>query len=271
MASAPEDTNDVSYYFRLATEQYADISLLFYLDRCPYSRITARCAGVKNGHFVLRAPLEEVENTQIVWGSAVKGYFSVRDERMTPCSFKSRLARIYNGTPNAIYMILPLPRLLDHNQRRFSRRVTMDPEMAESFGLWHGMLEGGDAENLPQWRWLAPESRFCDFDEISATGLRLDFPEKSPICAKMAVNDPILLKGNFAAGRKPMPIFVLGKIVRIMEREENEVGITSVGCNFITWRKVEDTGGQAWFRADPQEGIGLIAQWISRNFRNVNI
>lgn len=263
--------NDVAYYFKLAAEQFSTINLFFYLDRCQYSHINGVCVGLKSRHFVVRVPLEEVEKRQIVWGSEVAGYFTVRDASIEPCHFNSRLVRLYNSPPKYLLLVFPLPASIDHNQRRFSRRVNISHETADGFGVWHGVMEGGDFDSLPALRWFALENRHCDLAEISANGMRLDFPEKSPICAKLAVNDPVLLRGDFGTPRKPLPIFVLGNIVRIMQKPDGEEGITSVGCHFGNWRRVDATQGQTWFRADPQEGIGAIAQWISRNFRNLNL
>lgn len=271
MADSDREVGGIAYYFDLAVEQYSDVSLFFYLDKCPYSQVKGVCAGVKNGHFIVRVPLSALENTQIVWGSDVSGYFTVRDAQMVHCHFTTRLARLYNAPPDAMFLVCPLPKSMDHNQRRFSRRVTIGPEAAEGIGVWHSVLEGGDANSLPKARWLALESRHCELGEMSANGMRLDFPAKSPILARLGLNDPILLKGDFAPKNKPAPIFVLGNVVRIMPRPDSEEEITCVGCHFRAWRKVDPKAGQTWFRADSQEGIGVIAQWISRNFRNVNI
>lgn len=259
---------DSAYFFDLAVRQYTEINLFFYLNKCEYSNFKALCVGVKNGHFITRVPLAVVEDEPIVWGTEVSGYFTIRDATILACHFHTRLARIYNAPPDSLFLVFPLPRYIDHDQRRFSRRVSLNAEAATDFHIWHGMMEGGNEKTLPALKWMLLENRHCELGDLSANGLRLDFPEKSPILEKMAVNDEILFKGDFGLPKKPNEIFILGNIVRIMHRPEME-GIISVGCHFRAWRKVAGPGAQAWFRSDPQEGIGLIAQWLSRNFKAV--
>lgn len=261
--------DDVAQFFELATQQYSEINLVFYLDKCEYSRLTALCVGIKNGHFIARAPIEKIDTHPIIWGTETSGYFTVRDATIIHCHFKTRLARLYNAPPDALYLVFPLPRHIDHDQRRFSRRVIIDEEVADEFVVWHGLMDGGNFEKPPQLRWMALESRHCELAELSANGLRLDFPEKSPILEKLAINDEILLRGDFGLLKKPNYIFVLGNIVRIMKKPDNPE-IISVGCHFRSWRKVDAVNSQAWFRADNREGIGMIAQWLSRNFRSVS-
>lgn len=262
------NNEDAAYYFNLATEQYVEINLFFYLNKCEYSNFRALCVGIKNRHFICRIMLDQVEDVPIIWGTEVSGYFVVRDSELVYCHFHTRLARIYNGPPNALYLVFPLPRYIDHDQRRFSKRVTIDPEIATSFKIWHGTIDGGSSDTLPALRWITLENRHCEMADLSANGYRLDFPEKSPILEKFAVNDEMLLLGNFGLPRKPNNLYILGNIVRIMEKPESE-GIVSVGCHFRSWRKVDTPPAQAWFRSDSKEGIGLVAQWVSRNFRTV--
>lgn len=259
----------VAYFFDLAIKDYTTINLIFYLDKCEYSSLNAMCVGIKNDHFITRVSIEAVENSPIVWGTEVAGYFTVRDVNVVACNFRTRLVRIYNAPPDALFLVFPLPKFIDHDQRRFSKRVTLDPEKAAEFGLWHGTFVNGSSSELPQLRWGALENRHCSFAELSANGLRLDFDEKSPILAKMALKDEILLRGNFGTRTRADNIYVLGNIIRIMKKPESE-GITSVGCHFRAWRKVDAAVNQAWFKADPREGIGQISKWLSTNFRAVN-
>lgn len=262
------DPNDVVYFFDLAIQQYADLNLFFYLDKCEYSHIKSMCVGIKKGHFITRTPLAQIAKTPIVWGTEVNGYFSVRDTRLETCHFRTNLARIYNAPPDSIFLVFPLPRVIDHNQRRFSMRVNLDEEVADKFGVWHGILEGGDDTALPALRWLGLDPRHCPLAELSANGMRLDFAEKSPMLEKMSINDEMLLRGNFGIPKKPVEIFALGNVVRIMPKLESE-GMVSVGCHFRAWRKTDSPFSQAWFKADTEVGIGVIAQWLARNFKAV--
>lgn len=261
-------SNNVDYYFNLAIEQGTDFNLFFLLDRCPISHVHAPCVKVKNRHFVARAELEEIERNPIVWGADVRGYFTVRDNDVVNCHFTTRLARIYNGPLNSLYLVFPLPGVIDHNQRRFSRRVNIDRETASEFGIWTATLEGGDAETLPQAKWRPLHNYECELGELSASGLRLDVREDTALCERMGINDLILLKGDFGRPGKPFPLFVVGTVVRRMPKPDSE-GIICFGCHFISWRKVAAREGQTWFKADPEEGIGQIAQWISRNFHSL--
>lgn len=260
--------DDVSYWFDLAIQQYVDINLFFYLDKCEYSRLKSICVGIKNGHFITRSPLSQVASHPIVWGTEVNGYFTVRDKKPEVCHFRTRLVRIYNGPPNSVFLVFPLPRDMEHNQRRFSMRVNMDEETAGAFGVWHGMMEGGDTENLPQFRWLGLDARLCDLAELSSNGMRLDFAEKSPILEKLSINDEMLLRGNFGQPKKAAELLILGNIVRIMPKPESD-GIVSVGCHFRAWRRADAPSGQTWFKADPEVGVGLVSQWLARNFKAV--
>lgn len=261
--------DNVEYYFDLAIKDYVEIDLLFYLDKCEYSNLKALCVGLKNGHFIMRTSVAEVENSPLVWGTEVAGYFSVRDVEMIPCNFRTRLVRIYNAPPESLFLVCPLPSHMNHEQRRFSKRVNLDPEGNAGFDIWHGMFLNGDPETPPQLRWAQLESRHCELAELSANGMRLDFEENSPFLQKMAINDEMLLRGNFGTRARVDDIYVLGNIVRIMKKPEAE-GVMSVGCHFRAWRKVTAPANQAWFRSDAQEGIGQISQWLSRNYRSVN-
>lgn len=258
------DPHEVTYYFNLAVEQYADINLEFLLDQCPYSRISALCVGVKNGHFIVRILMSELENKSLVWGSEVNGFFSVRDLEITPCNFKTKLVRIYNAPPNALFLVFPLPDRLNHNQRRYSKRVNLDNSEEDGFSAWHGYMAGGDEEKPPQLRWQKLVSPACVLAELSANGMRLDMQDNSAIYTRIFLNDIVLLKGDFGSTQKPAQLYVLGNVVRKMPKPESE-GIMCVGCHFSAWRKI--SGSETWFRADDQEGVGLIAQWVSRNFR----
>lgn len=264
---AADNRDNVAYFFDLAIRQYSDISLFFYLDKCEYSHLKSLCVGVKNGHCIMRVPIAGIEQTPIVWGTEASGYFVVRDVEVTPCNFRSRLARIYNAPPDALFLVFPLPAYIDHDQRRFSKRVMLDEESAADFAVWHGVFTSNEQGALPQMRWSSLANCGCELAELSANGLRLDCNENSLALKKMAVNDEILLRGNFSSAAKPEEIYALGNIVRIMKKIDAE-NTFSVGCQFRSWRKTKDTG-QTWFKADPREGIGQIAQWVSRNFRSV--
>lgn len=262
------DRGDSEFFFNLAVQQYASIDLFFYLDRCPYTQIKALCVGVKKGYLVTRVPLEKIEEKQIIWGSEVTGYFTVRDATIEHCHFTSRLVRMYTAPVNSMYLVFPLPKTLDHNRRRFSRRVVPEKEFLQKLNLWHGELQGGDIESLPVLRWINLKNQQCQLGEISANGLRLDLGEKSPALPRLNVNDRILLRGDFGTASKPFNIFVIAVIVRKMADPENEE-LVNIGCHFINWRKVDDARNTSWLRCDAQEGIGVIAQWVSRNFRNL--
>ena len=263
-----EQKDDIAYYFDLAIQQYSEINLFFYLERCEYSNFKSLCVGLKNGHFITRVSLEKVEHTPIVWGTEISGYFTIRDTEIVPCHFKSRLVRIYNAPPDSLFLVFPLPDYMDHNQMRFSKRISLDPEIAQEFGLWHGMMGYGDESTLPILRWISLTGQQCQLAEISANGLRIDFEEKSPFLEKMGINDEILLRGNFGLPTKPFEMYIVGNIVRIMKKPESD-GIMSVGCHFQSWQKIDNAKTKAWFRADPQEGIGQVAQWLSRNYRRL--
>lgn len=263
-------TEESLNFFELAAQQYADIWISFYLDRCPYSRLQATCVGLKNGHLVARASLGEIGRQPIVWGTQVHAYFSVRDVDVVHCHFVSRLTRLYSAPPDSMLLVFPLPERLDHSQRRFSRRVEIKEDKIADFGLWHGALYGDNAEKLPQFRWEQLQGAFCSVGEISANGMRLDLNEAGPHAARITVNDWILLRGDFGAAAKSSPIFVLGNVVRKMADPQTE-GIVCAGCHFMSWRKVSGANSNTWFKAGNEEGIAMIAQWISRNFRSLGV
>lgn len=268
MALSNYKKEGVEYYFDLAVRQYAMAELFFSFDHCPYSQLKALCVGVKKGYLITRVDLQKIDNKQIIWGSDVNGYFTIRDDTIIHCHFKSRLIRMYTAPANSMFLVFPLPRAIDFNQRRFTRRVKPEEDFLRSLNIWHGELQGGDMENLPKLRWISLKNQPCELGEISANGLRLEMATNSSLTPRMNINDRILLRGDFGNPNRPAMIFVLGDIVRKMVDPEDEE-ISSVGCAFINWRKVEDNRNTSWLRCDPQEGIGLIAQWISRNFRNL--
>lgn len=257
----------ISYFFNLAVEQYEEIDLIFQLDLCPYSQMRALCVGVKNGHFIVRVTLEELDNEPIIWGTEANGYFSVRDEDAFHFHFRAKLARMYNAPPNAMFLIFPLPTELDRQQRRFSRRVTLDETFRQKLTVWHGYLTGGDPETPPRPNWQPLTNSGCEVGELSANGVRLDVDATNPLYPKLFINDPILLRGNFGAPQKPLSLYILGNIVRKMRKPDSENAM-SVGCHFTSWRKAE--ANAPWFRSDPREGIGQLAQWISRNYHTFN-
>ncbi len=267
--SQAQRTESARAYFDLALAQSARVNLAFLLDKCQISLLRSSILMVKNGHFVIRATMDELNTQQIIWGGEVSGYFDVRVNNKTVlCNFTTRLSRLYNGPLNSMYLIFPLPETIGHNQRRFSKRVNMDDEATEGFGLWHGTFVGGGQEKLPELLWTALNGDDLELGELSASGMRLDVRDSSPLIAKLNIQDQILLKGDFGKEKAPNQLFVLGNIVRSMRKPESE-GIRSYGCHFRAWRKVVTPNGNTWFRADDQDGVALIAEWLSRNFRTV--
>lgn len=258
------------YYFGLAVQQYTTVNLIFFLDHTPYSQIKALCVGVKKGYLVTKVSLEKIENSQIIWGSEVNGYFTVRDDTLVHCHFKSHLIRMYTAPGNAMFLVFPLPRYIDFNQQRFSRRVRFEKEFTKNLNIWHGELQGGDIESLPQLRWITLNNHICEIGDISANGLMLEMAEKSPLVPRFNINDRILVRGNFGTPGKALLLFIIGAIVRKMPDPENEE-LLNIGCSFLNWRRVDDTRNTSWIRCDPQEGIGAVSQWISRNFRNMQV
>lgn len=250
-------------YFQKANEDNVDIQLLFLLDKCHFSLIKGRCVMLKNRHFVVRIPLEKLENQQIIWGADVEGYFSVRTDDIKPVHFRSRLVRMFNAPPDSMFLIFPIPERIDHEERRNSRRVNIDRESAHGFGIWYGALEGGDMNSIPAQVWKPLENSDCELGELSASGMRLDFSQNNPIANMLQIGDPILLKGDFGTDAKPAPIFVVGSVARKMPRIDAQ-GYMSVGCHFTSFRHILGQNAQRWFRAHPQEGIGLINQWLRR-------
>ena len=253
--------------FTLARSQGVPINLVFLLDKCEVSRFAAPCIMIKNGHFVIRAELEQLAEHPIIWGSEVSGYFVVMDDgKRVTCHFLTKLVRIYNGPLNSVYLVFPLPESLDHHQRRFSKRVNLERENAEGFGVWYGRLVNGGPEALPELAWTQLESPECELGELSASGMRLDALESCPLTYS-CLYDPLLLKGDFGRPEEPNPLFVRGVIVRSMAKPDAE-GVISYGCRFLAWRKVVTRHPNTWFRAD-EDGVAAIAEWLNRNFRAV--
>lgn len=258
------------YYFGLAVQQYVTINFVFMLDHVPFTQIKALCAGVKKGYLVTKASLEKIDRHPVIWGSEVNGYFTVRDDDLAHCHFKSRLVRMYMAPGNAMFLVFPLPRFLDFNQQRFSRRVRFEKDLLESLGVWHGELKGGGMESLPQLSWHSLKSQQCEIGDISATGLMLQMPAKSPLAPHFNIHDRILMRGNFGTPARAALLFILGAIVRKMPDIEDEERL-NIGCSFLNWRRVEDTRNTSWIRCDPQEGIAMVSQWISRNYRSMQV
>lgn len=264
MSQFVKNINDPKYYFDLACAERAKISLFFSLDSCHISNITATCAMVKNGHLVALAPIRDVEREPIVWGTETDAYFAVRDVDLVHCHFRSRVARIYNGPPEAIFLVFPIPETIDHKRRRFALRMPLSSEQSASFRVWHGEAEEKD-DKLPALRWNALEPDFCVLGDISSAGLRLDLPEKHPAADNIGINDAVFLRGDFGSTTKSLPLSVIGLVSRKMPGK-NDPGLIQIGCKFLKWRK---TGARdtAWFKAEQNMGVSAIAQWISRNFR----
>lgn len=263
------ESEELEFYFEKACEDRVEIYLMFLLDKCQFSSVHGPCTMIKNRHFVVRVPLEQIRHTQIIWGAEVSGYFTVRTEDLKTIHFRSRLVRLYNAPPDSLYLILPLPKKYDFGQRRNSRRVEIDPANAEAFGIWYGSMEGGDMESIPQQIWKPFRNDDCELGELSASGMRLDFQSDNNLINQLTIDDPILLKGNFGTESKPAPLFVLGSIVRKMSRKDAE-GLMSVGCRFRSWRKIDGRANERWFRASEQEGIAQISQWVGRNFHSLS-
>ena len=270
MKNATLSSSDPGYFFQLAIDQNAILKLYFLIDKCQFSIVSAPCVMLKANHFVVRATLDTLEQTPIIWGTEVNGYFTVRDVNLVHCHFSTRLTRIYNGSLNSLYLIFPIPNHIDHTQRRFSKRVSVTDEGPGNFLVWYGDMNSGTPDELPKLIWQSLADTACELAEFSSSGMRLDVPEATPLCAKMTVNDPILLKGDFGSVKKPNPIYVLGTIVRKMPNIEVE-GIVSMGCQFYAWQKISGTTRITWFKPDARDGVGPIAEWISRNFRTVNV
>lgn len=265
MAEATQ-SEKVAFYFQKAYEDKTDITLMFLMDMCQFSTLRAPCVMIKNKHFVMRVPLQTLKDTQIVWGAEVHGYFYVRTDDRETIHFKSRLVRIYNAPPDSMFLVMPLPAHIDHEQRRNSRRVDLDPESADGFGVWYGSLEGGNEFDLPQQIWRPFNDADCELGELSASGMRLDFSTDNPLSTLLTIDTPVLLKGDFGSDSHPKPLFILGTVVRKMPRKD-KAGLMSVGCHFFSWRKITGVENERWFKADEREGIALVSQWLMRNFR----
>lgn len=263
MSEFVKNIDDPEYYFGLACRERARINLFFTLDMCHISNIRATCVMIKNGHFVVSAPIEEIDRQPIVWGTETSGYFTVRDADLVHCHFKSRVARIYNGPPNAMFLVFPLPESIDHQQRRFSLRVPMDKDNTDKFQVWYGGIEEKD-EKLPAMRWRAVEPPLCALGDISASGLRLDISDKDPLAESIDVNDLVLLRGDFGPKGKPLHLSVMSLVRRKMpgQRDKN---IVSVGCHFLKWRKMQGALSHEWFKPEADVGVPIIGQWVSRN------
>lgn len=267
MTEFVKNIDDPEYYFGLACREHARINLFFTLDMCHISNIRATCVMIKNGHFVVSAPIEEVEREPIVWGTETSGYFAVRDADIVHCHFKSRVARIYNGPPNAIFLVFPLPKSIDHQQRRFSLRLPVHGDEAGNFQVWCGEIEEKD-DKLPVMRWHKAEPPLCALGDISSSGLRLDMSDKEPLAENIDINDPVLLRGDFGQPGKPLPLSVLALVRRKMPGQKDK-NIVSIGCHFLKWRKLEGVHSHIWFKPEAEVGIPAIAQWIGRNFNNL--
>lgn len=267
MSEFIKNIGDSEYYFGLASREHATVNLFFTLDMCHISNIKTTCMMVKNGHFVVSAPIAEIERQPIVWGTETSGYFTVRDDDLVHCNFKSRVARIYNGPPNAMFLVFPLPESVDHQQRRFSCRMPLHADEAGNFQVWYGEIEEKD-EKLPVMRWRALEPPRCALGDISSSGLRLDVAENEPLAESIDVNDAVLLRGDFGQGGKPLPLSVIALVRRKMAGQ-TDAKIVSFGCHFLKWRNMQGIHSHTWFKPEADVGIPAIAQWISRTFRGV--
>ncbi len=256
----------ITFYFQKAIEDHVDINLMIFMDMCQFSSFRAPCVMIKNRHFVMRVPLQTVKEKQIIWGADVNGYFSLRLDDKETIHFKSKLVRIYNAPPDSLFLVMPLPKQLDHSQRRNSRRVDIGQDDADNFGVWYGSLEGGNENELPQQIWRPFNESGCFLGELSASGMRLDFSADNPLMRLLTIDTPVLLKGNFGSATRPQSIFILGAVVRKMPRKDKE-GLMSVGCHFTSWRKINGIENESWFKADEMEGIAIVSQWLMRNFR----
>lgn len=262
----PTIQDKINEFFNKAHEDQVMINLMFMMDMCQFSIVQGQCTMIKNKHFVVRVPMATLKEKQIIWGADVNGYFSVRTDDRHIIHFKSKLVRLYNAPPDAMFLIFPLPKTIDAEQRRNSRRVDLDSASAEAFGVWYNSLEGGDDLSLPKQVWKEFHQDDCDLGELSASGMRLDFQSSHPLVNTLAIDTIVLLRGDFGTKTRPQPLFVLGTVVRKMPRKDKE-GLMSVGCHFTSWRKVSGPDSEQWFKADPQEGIAIISTWLGRNFR----
>ena len=265
MSAIVNNTISPEYYIDLAAREHARINLFFTLDMCHISNIRTTCVMIKNGHFVVSVPIEEVEREPIVWGTETSGYFTVRDDDLVHCHFRSRLARIYNGPPNAMFLVFPLPASIDHQQRRFSRRISLNAEEADKFQMWHGGIEEND-DKLPLMQWRSLSAPTCALGDISSSGLRVDISEKNSIAEIIDINDPVLLHGDFGQPGKPLPLSLIA-IVRRKMPAQKEKDIVSIGCNFLKWRKINGADSHTWFKPEADVGVSPVSQWIARNFR----
>lgn len=255
--------------FQLAIEQQVKINLTFFLDMCQFSVLRGLCVMLKNRHIVMRVDMAQIKGQQIVWGADVEGLFAVRTETDRELvHFRSKLVRLYNAPPDSMYLICPLPSHVDQGQRRNSRRVELSKENSDKFEVWYGSMEGGDEVHLPMEIWRSFKDSHCELGELSASGMRLDFQEEDPLLNKLITDTPVLVKGDFGTETRPLPMFILGTVVRKMPRKDKE-GLMSVGCHFVSWRRI--TGGEdAWFKADPQDGIAAVSQWLGRKHRGAS-
>lgn len=263
MARETRNNDKIALYFQKAYEDRVDINLMFLLDKCQFSEVRGPCVMVKNRYFVVRVPLEKIRHERIIWGAEVDGLFTVRLDDTETIHFKSRLVRLYNAPPDSMFLTFPFPTSIDYGLRRHSKRVNLDRHSASGFGIWYGSMEGGDLEHIPQQIWRPFENEQCELAEFSASGLRIDLKEDNPLIGKLALDTPILIKGDFGDKTKPQPLFVLGSIVRKMPRKDRD-GWMSIGCHFRSWRKIQGPEGDRWFKADPSEGIALINKWLIR-------
>lgn len=269
MADAP-GSESVAQLFQLAIEQEVRVNLTFLMDLCQFSIITGQFAFFKNRHFGVRADLRQLREKQVIWGADVDGFFAVRTELdRQVVHFKSKLVRLYNAPPDSMYLIFPLPAYVDDAQRRHSRRVELGRESSASLQAWYGVMEGGDQVGLPQQVWKSLRENQCEIGELSPSGMRLDFQADNAISGQLLVDTPILLKGEFGPKSKQDQLFVLGTIVRRMSRKDKD-GIMSVGCHFFRWRRIAGADSETWFKADPQDGIALISQWLRNPYRGIS-
>lgn len=269
MADA-NSAESIAHLFQLAIDQEVKLNLTFLMDLCQFSIIIGQCVLLKNKHFVVRVGLEQLKEKQIIWGADVDGFFAVRteiDRRVV--HFKSKLVRLYNAPPESMYLIFPLPSFVDQGQRRNSRRVDLNKESSSGFQVWYGAMEGGDEQHLPQKVWKSFRDNQCELGELSASGMRLDFQKDDPLVGQLINDTPVLLKGDFGSKSKPMQLFILGTVVRKMPRKDKE-GLMSVGCHFYSWRRVTGPDCETWFKADPQDGIAIVSQWLGRQYRGAS-
>lgn len=243
-------------YIKDVLELARELRICLHVGSGDISSLPSVCVALNRQYFAVY--LQDAEWPLPPTGE-IQVYFTLHSDGETlPCNFSTSIIKL-RDMPGGQAIILAMPDVIKHEQRRMNVRASVGKERIPGFKVHHGS-PADNGSGKPGLHWTPLNGEDFDLVDLSAGGLQLDVRDTCQAYSQLSSKELLLISGNFALpGKPPLPLSMVARIVRVKVLEEQKT--KSLGVRFQRWRNTR-IDRNAWHKIDEEVGVPALCPWV---------